>query len=115
MAASRTEFAHRVCRSRPTDAHIKQKPKRKRRQIGRSATTSAGPRGARPDANMLAPLGQHEKVRVTIEGPQEMVAQAAEEAERIVRRSYGLIGWTGDLETLRRVAEDPELGLLKSP
>jgi len=61
------------------------------------------------------PLGQHEKVRITIEGTQEMAAQAADEAERIVRRSYGLIGWTGDLETLRRVAEDPELGLLESP
>src|SRR5262249_46764811 len=61
------------------------------------------------------PLKEHEKVRVTVESVKEPAASPPEEAERIVRRSYGLIGWTGDAETLRRVAEDPEFGLLESP
>lgn len=35
--------------------------------------------------------------------------------ENPVRKSYGLIGWTGDAETVRRVALDPEFDILKSP
>jgi len=61
------------------------------------------------------PLKEHEKVRATIESEKEPEASSPDEAERIVRRSYGLIGWTGDVETLRRVADDPEFGLLESP
>jgi predicted DNA-binding antitoxin AbrB/MazE fold protein len=61
------------------------------------------------------PLREHEKVRVTVESAKDSAASPPDEAERIVRRSYGLLGWTGDVETLRRVAEDPECGLLESP
>jgi predicted DNA-binding antitoxin AbrB/MazE fold protein len=50
------------------------------------------------------PLKEHEKVRVTVQS----VTPPADEAERVVRRSYGLLGWTGDVETLRRLATDPE-------
>ena len=32
-----------------------------------------------------------------------------------VRRSYGLLGWTGDPEILRKIAEDDEFGVLESP
>jgi predicted DNA-binding antitoxin AbrB/MazE fold protein len=32
-----------------------------------------------------------------------------------VKRSYGLIGWTGDAESVERVALDPEFDLLESP
>ncbi len=32
-----------------------------------------------------------------------------------VRKAYGLIGWTGDAETVRRVALDPEFDILESP
>jgi predicted DNA-binding antitoxin AbrB/MazE fold protein len=32
-----------------------------------------------------------------------------------VEASYGLIGWTGDRETLRKIAEDDEFGVLESP
>ncbi len=56
------------------------------------------------------PLREHEKVEITIRTPREV--QAAVEA---VRRSYGLIGWTGDAETVRRVALDPEFGIEESP
>src|SRR5262249_17538981 len=61
------------------------------------------------------PLKEHEKVRGTVESVKEPGANKPDEAERIVRRSYGLMGWTGDVKTLRRVAEDPEFGLLESP
>ena len=46
------------------------------------------------------PLGEHERVRVTVEP-----------AQRWAERTYGLLRWTGDPETLRRIAEDPEFGI----
>ncbi len=46
------------------------------------------------------PLDEHEKVRVTVEPSQ-----------RWAERTYGMLRWTGDPETLRRVAEDPEFGI----
>jgi predicted DNA-binding antitoxin AbrB/MazE fold protein len=61
------------------------------------------------------PLKEHEQVRLTVESAKDSAASSPDEAERIVRRSYGLLGWTGDVETLRRVAEDPEFALLESP
>jgi predicted DNA-binding antitoxin AbrB/MazE fold protein len=50
------------------------------------------------------PLEERQRVKVTVH----------EETSRI-RRSYGLIGWTGDPEILRKMAEDDEFGLLESP
>jgi hypothetical protein len=38
-----------------------------------------------------------------------------EKALEAVQRSYGLIHWTGDVETLRQVAENDEFGILESP
>ena len=32
-----------------------------------------------------------------------------------VGRTYGLIRWTGDADTLERIACDPEFGILESP
>ncbi|MBI3467736.1 MAG: antitoxin family protein [Planctomycetes bacterium] len=32
-----------------------------------------------------------------------------------VRKAYGLLGWTGDAETVRRVTLDPEFDILESP
>jgi len=32
-----------------------------------------------------------------------------------VRKSYGLLGWTGDAETVRRVALDPDFDALEGP
>jgi predicted DNA-binding antitoxin AbrB/MazE fold protein len=59
------------------------------------------------------PLKEHEKVRVIVEATVEASAQTADEAERAVRRSHGLLGWRGDVETLRRIAEDPEFSVLE--
>jgi predicted DNA-binding antitoxin AbrB/MazE fold protein len=50
------------------------------------------------------PLGEHEKVRVTIE-PEVSWAD----------RTAGMLHWTGDPEVLRRIAEDDEFGILGSP
>jgi hypothetical protein len=36
-------------------------------------------------------------------------------ADDIVKKSYGLIGWTGDSQTVQRVALDPAFGVLESP
>lgn len=60
------------------------------------------------------PLPERAKVRVTVLGPADGTAVAAEEAERQVRQSQGLLGWVGDIATLRRVAEAPEFGDLES-
>jgi predicted DNA-binding antitoxin AbrB/MazE fold protein len=43
------------------------------------------------------PLREHEQVRVTIESAGSPLVQA-----------YGMMGWTGDAETLERIALDPE-------
>ena len=56
------------------------------------------------------PLHEHEKVEIVIRTPAAI--QAAVEA---VRRSYGLIGWTGDAETVQRIALGPEFGIEESP
>jgi predicted DNA-binding antitoxin AbrB/MazE fold protein len=56
----------------------------------------------RPDHRL--PLGEHQRVKVTV----------CEETSRI-ERSYGLMGWTGDPEVLRKIAEDDEFGTLESP
>lgn len=49
------------------------------------------------------PLQENERVKVTVE--------QAERAEL----TYGLIGWTGDPEVVRRIALDPEFGNQESP
>ena len=50
------------------------------------------------------PLREHQKVVITV---REETTQA--------RISYGLIAWKGDPETLRRIAEDPELRVPEYP
>jgi predicted DNA-binding antitoxin AbrB/MazE fold protein len=50
------------------------------------------------------PLNEHEKVRITVEPKTSLARQTA-----------GILPWTGDAETLRRLAEDPEFGISESP
>jgi predicted DNA-binding antitoxin AbrB/MazE fold protein len=50
------------------------------------------------------PLREHERVRITIETPEETV-----------RRTYGLVHWTGDAATLERFAMDPDLDPQEGP
>jgi predicted DNA-binding antitoxin AbrB/MazE fold protein len=50
------------------------------------------------------PLKEHEKVQVTIHPKTSWVQE-----------TYGIIGWKGDAETVRRIAKDPEFSILESP
>jgi predicted DNA-binding antitoxin AbrB/MazE fold protein len=50
------------------------------------------------------PLRERETVRLTIE-PETSWAE----------RTAGMLPWTGDPEVLRRIATDPEFGILESP
>lgn len=56
------------------------------------------------------PLKEHEKVEVVVRTTHEV-----EEAVNAARRSYGIIGWTGDAETVERLALEPEFGIEESP
>jgi predicted DNA-binding antitoxin AbrB/MazE fold protein len=49
------------------------------------------------------------------EGARLWLTLHVEAEENCVQRSYGLLGWTGDSETVRRVALDPEFDILESP
>jgi predicted DNA-binding antitoxin AbrB/MazE fold protein len=50
------------------------------------------------------PLKEHEKVQITVHT-----------AVSRVRATAGLMGWTGDPEVFRRIAEDDDLSILESP
>jgi predicted DNA-binding antitoxin AbrB/MazE fold protein len=50
------------------------------------------------------PLKEHERVRVTVETEEDPVS-----------RSYGMLRWTGDHETLRYLAEDVDLDPQEGP
>jgi len=50
------------------------------------------------------PLQQHEKVQVTVQSKRSVAEESA-----------GLLKWTGDAETLERLACDPEFSILESP
>jgi len=50
------------------------------------------------------PLQDHERVQVTVQIQQS-----------VARESAGMLPWSGDWETLRRLAEDDEFGIMESP
>jgi predicted DNA-binding antitoxin AbrB/MazE fold protein len=50
------------------------------------------------------PIQDHARVQVTVQ-----VKQSA------ARESAGMLHWRGDWETLRRIAEDDEFGIMESP
>jgi len=56
------------------------------------------------------PLKENERVQVSIRTPDDV-----QKALDAVQRSSGLIPWSGDMETLRCIAEDDEFGILESP
>lgn len=56
------------------------------------------------------PLKENERVRLSIHK-----ASDVRSAMDAVERSHGVIRWIGDRETLRRIAEDDEFGILESP
>lgn len=58
----------------------------------------------------LLPLKHQERVRVTVES----LADFADGLDA-VRRTYGMVPWSGDAETLERLAVDPEFDISESP
>lgn len=50
------------------------------------------------------PLADREKVQITVHT-----------AVSRVRATYGLLGWSGDAETIQRVALDPEFSIEECP
>ena len=50
------------------------------------------------------PLKEHERVQVTVQVQQS-----------VARESAGMLRWRGDWETLRKIAEDDEFGILEPP
>jgi predicted DNA-binding antitoxin AbrB/MazE fold protein len=56
----------------------------------------------RPDKPL--PLKENEKVQITVHS-----------ALSLARQTAGMIPWAGDVDTLERLARDPEFGILESP
>ena len=50
------------------------------------------------------PLSERQRVKLTV---QEKTSHS--------ERSYGLIGWTGDPEIVRKIAEEDQFGVMESP
>lgn len=54
--------------------------------------------------DQLLPLSEHQRVKVVVQ-----------EETNHSQRSYGLLGWTGDPEVVRKIAEDDQFGAMESP
>jgi predicted DNA-binding antitoxin AbrB/MazE fold protein len=50
------------------------------------------------------PLKEHERVQITLQAPSNWVQE-----------TYGILGWTGDPEELRRLALAPDFDLEEAP
>lgn len=60
----------------------------------------------KPDRSL--PLREHARVQITVH------TSTAESGLEAVERSYGMLRWTGDVEMLRRIAEDVEFSILEA-
>ena len=56
------------------------------------------------------PLSEHQRVCVSIELVPPDQASIAAAVDR-VKATAGMLGWTGDAETVERLAMDPEFGI----
>ena len=56
------------------------------------------------------PLAQHQRIKVSVELPASDVLEVDADLE-FVNETSGMLGWTGDAETVERVALDPEFGI----
>ena len=60
------------------------------------------------------PLAEHQRVQVSVHA----IAEGEISADAAVSRAKatsGMLGWTGDAETIERIALDPEFGVEESP
>jgi predicted DNA-binding antitoxin AbrB/MazE fold protein len=62
--------------------------------------------GTLKPAKAIPFLRDGDRVWITLHIPSE---------QDVVKTSYGIIGWTGDSETIQRIAFDPEFDILESP
>ena len=58
------------------------------------------------------PLEEHERVTVHVK---PRVKETVQQEGTVAELAYGLIGWTGDPEVVRRIALEPEFGIQESP
>jgi predicted DNA-binding antitoxin AbrB/MazE fold protein len=49
------------------------------------------------------PLAEHQRVKISVQ------------SSRKLRDGFGIIGWKGDPEVVRKIALDPEFGVHESP
>ena len=58
------------------------------------------------------PLKEHEKVRITVENaasaPAAPNGEKTTQASSLAHQTAGMIGWTGDVETLERILKEAE-------
>jgi predicted DNA-binding antitoxin AbrB/MazE fold protein len=62
----------------------------------------------------LLPLNEAEKVELVVHRHLPPTDRS-QVSSGVAASSYGIVRWTGDRESLTRLAEDPEFGLWDSP
>ena len=60
------------------------------------------------------PLAERQRVQVAIQTTQHELPPIDVALSR-VKATAGMLGWTGDAETVERLAMDPEFGINESP
>lgn len=60
------------------------------------------------------PLVEHQRIKVSVELP-AAVSPSIDSDLELIRETSGILGWTGDAETVEHVALDPEFGVRESP
>jgi predicted DNA-binding antitoxin AbrB/MazE fold protein len=60
------------------------------------------------------PLAEHQRIKVSVELPASDTPVVDAHLE-FVSETSGMVGWTGDAETVERVALDSEFGIHGSP
>ena len=60
------------------------------------------------------PLVEHQRIKVSVQLPGSSGASVDPDLE-FIQETSGMLGWTGDAETVERIALDPEFGIRESP
>lgn len=66
----------------------------------------------RPDRPL--PLIEHQRIKVSVELTGSDANMVDPDLE-FIQETSGMVGWTGDAETVERIALDPEFGIRESP
>ena len=66
----------------------------------------------KPDRTL--PLAEHQRIKVSVELP-TMDNTSTDADVEFIRETSGMVGWTGDRETVERIALDPEFDIHGSP